>query len=195
MSGTQVRLGLGAVVAAALGLVMAAEFVRAGDPKTRDAVDKIAKALHKGEKAEATKLAGALKIEEIDEVMAGFKLRTKKGFGVGDKPGAIEPDGIELKLDNIEQKGINAATLKKEADALIQAAYRSAAIAEVAHKRGWTEANKGKKTKEAWTKLSAEMRDASTSFADAVKGGNADKVKTAAGKLNSSCSACHAIFK
>jgi hypothetical protein len=195
MSGTQVRLGLGAVVAAALGLVMAAEYVRAGDPKTRDAVDKIAKAIQKGEKAEAAKLAGALKIDEIDEVMAGFKLRTKKGFGVGAKAGAIEPDGIELKLDSIEQKGINAATLKKEADALIEAGYRSTAILEVAHKRGWQEADKGKKTKKAWARLSEESRDASAGFVEAVKGGNADKVKAAATKLNSSCAACHAIFK
>jgi hypothetical protein len=189
MSGTQVRLGLGAVVAAALGLVMAAEYVRAGDPKTRDAVDKIAKAIQKGEKAEAAKL------DEIDEVMAGFKLRTKKGFGVGAKAGAIEPDGIELKLDSIEQKGINAATLKKEADALIEAGYRSTAILEVAHKRGWQEADKGKKTKKAWARLSEESRDASAGFVEAVKGGNADKVKAAATKLNSSCAACHAIFK
>jgi hypothetical protein len=195
MSGTQVRVGLGAVVAAAMGLVMAAELARAGDPKTLADVDKVAKALQKGEKDAAAKLAKAVKIEDIDEAMSGFKLRTKKGYGVGDKAGAIEPDGIELKLNSIEEKGIAAALLKKESDALIQAAYRSAAIAEVAHKHGWGGAVAGKKTKAAWERLSGEMREASVAFAESVKGGNADKVKAAAGKLNSSCSACHAIFK
>src|SRR5215204_6462390 len=88
------------------------------EPKTKEALLKIAAAIEKGSDADATKDAKALakSIEELNDVMHGFKLRTKKGLGVGSKPGVALPDGIELKLNAIGRDGITPAQLKKEAD-------------------------------------------------------------------------------
>src|SRR6266498_2965556 len=75
------------------------------DPKIKAALDKIAQAFEKGDQDSAKAQAKALakKIEELNDVMHAFKPRTGKGkikgVGVGSKPGVVEPDGIELKLN------------------------------------------------------------------------------------------------
>ena len=54
------------------------------DPKVGDQLKKIAAALEKGDDATAKKLSTELakKIEELNDVMHGFKLRSKKGLDV-----------------------------------------------------------------------------------------------------------------
>src|SRR4051812_7606753 len=41
---------------------------------------------------------------ELGDVMQLFKPRTKGGVGIGPAPGAITPDGIELKIINLATK-------------------------------------------------------------------------------------------
>src|SRR5262245_23827590 len=123
------------------------------DKEIRDALLKIAAAIKSGGEAGAKKQAAALakKIEEINEVMdymssRKFDKKKKKyvgGLGVGEKPGTIEPDGIELMVIHLDEKGLGDA-LAKEKPALKQMTYVIAAISEVAIAKGWSP-NKGKK--------------------------------------------------
>src|SRR5437870_3761873 len=55
--------------------------------------DSIKKGLPGAAKAQAAALAN--KVVGVDDVMDVFKPRKKNGLGVGKKPGAIVPDGIE----------------------------------------------------------------------------------------------------
>src|SRR5438270_615727 len=75
----------------------------------RDAVDKVADALAKGDSAQANSLAADIaKSNELEEVMnlTGLRKPTSKKpvFGIGDTPGAITPDGIEAKISNLARK-------------------------------------------------------------------------------------------
>src|SRR5437773_437368 len=59
--------------------------------------------------------AAIAKKNELGDVMALFKLRTKKGLGVGDTPGAITPDGIEAKLMGLGKRADTADVAKNAA--------------------------------------------------------------------------------
>src|SRR5262249_46382459 len=106
--------------AAAAGLVAAGFFLSSGssradvDKEMYDALSKIAKALQDGNKAQAAQLAKAYagKVEELGDVMHGLKPRKSKGLGWGTKPGLVDPDGIEKKLDDIDQNGLKDADMK-----------------------------------------------------------------------------------
>lgn len=187
-------LGIGALALASGIWFLAASGSSAADDKdVRAIVLKIADLIEKKDDAGASKEAKALK-DKLDEAMALFALRTKKGLGVGPKAGAITPDGIEAKLINIAKKPMAKAQLEKEADALMKAAYASAALAEAALVNT-PEKDMGMKKKKDWTEWSKEMRQASIDLAAAAKARNPDAVKTAAAKLNSSCNNCHGVFR
>jgi N-acetylglucosamine kinase-like BadF-type ATPase len=166
----------------------------AGDIK--DTVKKIAEAIKKGDKTEATKIAktAAKDIEDIHDVMHLFKPRNKKGLGVGEKAGANPAkDGIEVALRDLARDV--PAGVAKQAEALETTGYWVAALAELSIAKGWPDADKGKKTKKAWTGWSEDMRDAGIAFAKASASKGGQEIKTAAGKLNASCNNCHSVFK
>jgi cytochrome c556 len=160
----------------------------------RAALRKVADLIDKGDLGAAKAAAKDIaKKYELEEVMHAFQLRTKKGEGLGEKPGAITPDGIEAKLINLAKKALPAKQLEKEADALARAAYISAAIAEVANfKVPEKDAKKNPKDWIAWTK---DMTDAAQDLAKAAKAKDPKGVKEAANKLNTSCNNCHGVFR
>jgi len=172
------------------------------DKDVKEALDKIAGLIEKGDDAAAKKEAAALgkKIEELNDVMHAFKPRVpakKKGIagiGVGSKPGVVTPDGIEQKLVDIGRNGIAVNDLKREGKAIGEAAWHIAAIAEVALAKPTDKVNTAAK-KEMWKKWSEDMRAGAKDLAAAVKTNSAAEVKTAVTKLNTSCNACHAEFR
>ncbi|MCC6418544.1 MAG: hypothetical protein IT429_09940 [Gemmataceae bacterium] len=182
---------------AALGVFLSAGPSRADiDPGIKGGLDKIAKALQKGDSATASKEGQALakKTEELLDIMYAFKLRTKKGLGVGEKAGVVVPDGIELKLNAIERDGITPGALTKEAKNLEEAAWMTAAVAEATLAKAPAK-DMGKKTKAKWSEFSVAMRDGSKELAAAAKGMKAADVKAAATKVNNACNGCHTIFR
>jgi hypothetical protein len=187
----------GTLLAIAAGLYVTGQsWADTDDKELVAAINKIADALEKGDKAGATKMAQGLakKLEDLEGVMALFKPRSKKGLGVGPKAGIIVPDGIEIKLLAIGRDAPSAATLTKEADALARMAYITGAIGEVAAAKGW-DRDQGKKTKKNWALFSKEMMEAVPKFAEAAKSKSPNEVKTAAHRLGETCTRCHEIFK
>jgi soluble cytochrome b562 len=144
------------------------------------------------------------KKHEIGHVMHGFKLRTKDGMppingragiGVGDKPGAIEPDGIEAKIINLsKKKPMSKAELTKEADALVKAAKITRAIAEI-NEFYTPEKKMGDKDPKDYRKYNQDMIKGSDDLIDAIKKGDPMQVKKVASKLNQSCNDCHGKFR
>jgi hypothetical protein len=188
--------------ATVLGLLAVAFFQTAGrsradiDKKLHAALVEIAEACRKGDTATAETKAKALAktVEDLDDLMHSFKPRNKKGLGVGSKAGVVTPDGIEQKLDAIAQGGITDGQLSKEGAALNEAAWMTAAIAEVTKYKG-PEKDKGKKTKARWGQYVKGMLEGAKELAAASKAMKADAVKTAAAKLTNSCNTCHMYFR
>lgn len=166
------------------------------DKELAAAMDKVVEAFQKGDKDGAKKHAEAVakKIEEVHEVMDLFRPRNKGGWGVGDKAGAIVPDGIEQMLLKVGRDAPAKGTMEKQAAALEQLGYRVAAIAEVAIAKA-PKQNKGKQLVKDWVEWSKDTRDAALQFAAAAKMKSGADVKAAAGKANNACNACHTIFR
>lgn len=187
--------GLG-LLALGLGLYVAGS-ARAQEGAEKAAILKIADAIGKGEadaaKTQAKALAG--KIEEIEEVMNLMRPRKIKdgkvegGLGVGDKPGAITPDGIEQKLVIMGRDAPSAAKAQKEAAALQKMSHVVAAIAEVAI------AKPDKKKPKEWLRYAKEMREAAPKLAEAAKSKSPAELKKAAELINNACNNCHSVFK
>ncbi len=200
----RIRMGAAGVALAAMSVLVlhgaassAGDESSAGDDKVaREGVLKIAAALQKGDDAGAKSQAAALakKLERLEEAMDLFKLRSKKGLGVGSKPGVFNPDGIEMQLIKIENKIPSPGNLAKQAEALEQMSYVVGALAEIARAKP-PERDLGKKTKKVWMEYVGEMREGADKLAAAVKVKSADKMKAALTQLNASCTNCHAIFK
>ena len=187
----------GALVAALSGAMLLSNPSGAGENKAlRDSIDKIADALKKGDKEGAKKQAEALskKLEDVYEAMDLFKPRKKNGFGVGEKPGAVMPDGIEQMLLKIGRDAPAAATLKKDGEAFEQLGYRTAAIGLIAHAKTPAK-DKGKQLRKDWIEWTNEMVDNGIALAAAAKAKGPQDVKGAAVKLNNSCSSCHTMFR
>jgi hypothetical protein len=167
----------------------------AEDGEIRGDILKLADAIEKG--GDATKAqAGAIgKKAELEDVMGLFRLRTKKGFGVGEKPGAITPDGIELFIVNLGKRELRKDQLASESRDLARAAYVTAAIAEIAQSKCPVEKKQGDKDPKSWQSWAEDMRKNALDLAKASESKNAKAVKTAANKVNSSCNACHAVFR
>lgn len=159
--------------------------------KTLEALDALAKA---GNTAEAgKKAAGDL---DIESVMRAFKPRAKGGFGMGSKAGLVpaNQDGIEAMLPNLQKKGVAKSDESKMAEPLTQLANRVVAIALVTGHKG-PEKDMGAKTKKKWAEFNDMMKEGAESLASAVKEKKWADVKKAAGKINSSCSECHSVFR
>ena len=192
---TQTRWLVVGMLALAVGFGFWVAMSGAADDDAKTTVPKIAAALEKNDAADAKKQAAALaKSAEIEDVMHVFSLRRSKGLGVGTKPDAIKPDGIEAKIMDLAKKPLPQEQLNTQADALLQMAYVSAAIGEVAHAKP-PEKDEGKKKKSDWLKWSTDMRDSALQFAVAVKDKKPASVQKAATKLYGSCTQCHGVFK
>jgi cytochrome c556 len=198
---TLARAGVAAAAALALGgvLLMGGRGAAGDDDGKahREAVDKIADAYEKGKGDEAAKLAEALakKHEDVHEIMDLFKKRKKGEFGVGDKPGAIIPDGIELKLLALGRDAPTAAQAEKEAAALKRMALRTAAIVEFALAKGPPHADKGGATKKLWEDSAKASRDAALELAKAADEKAPASLKAAATKVNNACNNCHSEWR
>lgn len=188
-----VALALGAV--ATMGF-LAARSQAGGAKKLIGEIAKAGDLLKKGDKAGATKMAQATakNLEEFYECMELFKPRKKGGIGVGDKAGAIIPDGIELKLITLGRDAPSASALAKEAEALEDMAYHTAVLAEITLARA-PKADKGKARVKDWVEWSNDMKEGSMLLAAAAKAKAAADVKAAAAKINASCNSCHSIFR
>ncbi len=184
-----------AALALAIGFVAIGSGSAADDKDVRDAIFKIADALQNKDADGAKRQAQALaKANELDAVMDLFKLRTKKGVGIGETPNAIMPDGIEQKIINLAKKKLPQKQLDKEADSLVRAAYIAAAISEVARLKV-PEKDDGMKKKKDWIDWSEGLSKSALDLADAAKSKNPDKVKSAATTVNSNCNNCHGVFR
>jgi cytochrome c556 len=187
----------GALVTALVGAVVLSNTSRAGENKALlDSIDKIAETLKKGDKDGAKQQAEALakKLEDLYEAMDLFKPRKKGGFGVGDKPGVVLPDGIEQMLIKIGRDAPAAGTLNKNSEALEQMGYRTAAIGLIALAKT-PATDKGKQTRKDWTDWTNEMVDSGIALAAAAKAKGPQDVKTTAAKVNNSCNSCHSVFR
>src|SRR5262245_17947462 len=181
-------LGAGAVVVA-----LALTFSLSADEKTaRDGILKLAQSQEKGSVDKAA--VDALKKENLDDIMNLFKLRKSGGLGVGSTPGAITPDGIELKIIGLAKKTM-AGDLKTQGDAIAQAAYRAAAIAEIAAHKCPVQKKMGEKDPKDWEKWTKSMKDSALELAKAAKAKEAKKVEDAAKKLNNACQQCHGVCR
>src|SRR5437016_4558604 len=118
-----------------LTLIIAASNLNAAvDEKTNAAINKIADLLEKGDLAAAKKAATVLAADtDTEDFMNAFKLRSKKGIGIGPKANEVMPDGIEQKIEAIAKEGITPAALKKDSIALARAGHVMSAVAHVAH--------------------------------------------------------------
>jgi hypothetical protein len=178
------------VSAVVLGVCVWASASNAADDEkeARDAVLKIADLLEKGKMDDAKKAAADVKSETEDlmNLMLPRKANGKGGIGIGDKPGAITPDGIEKKVQALEK----AAPPASEAKALEKAGYIMQAIALTVENK----VPKGKKPMP-WKKYNEEYQKTAKDFTDAAKKGDGKTIMAAAKKLNNACITCHNDYK
>ncbi|HLJ91910.1 MAG TPA: hypothetical protein VKU02_01825 [Gemmataceae bacterium] len=189
-----------AVLSLAIGF-MAAGIGAAADDKAdlRSVVQKIADALEKNDSDQAKKLAQEVaKGHDVEDVMHLMSKRDPQGkakvFGVGKKPGAISPDGIEAKIQNMGKKPLPPTQMDKEAADLTEMAYRVAAIAEVAHAKP-PEKDEPKKKKKDWLDWSDSMKKKALALAESTKAKKPADARKAVADLNSTCNECHGVFR
>ncbi|MSR30535.1 MAG: hypothetical protein EXR99_03420 [Gemmataceae bacterium] len=154
------------------------------------AVVKLSKKLDSKGVAELTKKYS------LDELMQVFKLRTKGGLGVGEKAGAISPDGIEAKLQGLQKKAPDKSDLAKNGKAYAAIGEISLVLAEIAdtHPDSPKE-KKGEKDPKKWKEFVGKMKEGAKDLVTASNKGDSPGVKTAAKILNDSCIECHGIFR
>jgi hypothetical protein len=166
------------------------------DKEIAEAVRKIAKAVAANKPDEAKKEAEALvaKTKDLGDVMNMFKARKNGGLGIGPKPGAIMPDGIEAKVIALAKKKLTAAEVKNHAPDLEQMGHDIAAISYVGDVHTPKKKVAAKDPKD-WTKWMDEMRKGANDLSKAAKAQDATGIKNAAMKANASCSNCHGVFR
>src|SRR5205823_2498944 len=116
---------------------------------------------------------------ELEDVMNLMQPRAKKGLGIGTKPGAVSPDGIEAFIINLDKRAPAKTVLEKSGPDLERMAYVTAAIGAIAAHKSPVQAKQGKKDPKDWVKWSDEMRDSALELADAFKAKNASAIKKA----------------
>ena len=195
---TRVRIGALIGTLAVLGLlfVLTRSGNAGGEKDLAGSIKQIAALIEKGDNAAAAKHAKALaKDTDLEDVMFSFKPRKKKGIGVGKTPGAIKPDGIEQQFMELSKDELlPQASLDKEAAALEQMGYVTAAVAEFAIAKP-PEKDLGQKTAKAWGGYAKEMREAAQGFAVAAKSKSPASVHKAAERVNNACNSCHMVFR
>ncbi len=130
-------------------------------------------------------------------LMKVFRPRTAKGggLGVGTKPGAIQPDGIEDKIKALARTVPSAAELEEQGDALVRMAEVTAAVAEVTRLKCEVHQKAGRLNPKDWERWSDAMRQSSLELAEAVRTRDGTRVTALAAKLHVTCTSCHRIFR
>jgi cytochrome c556 len=164
--------------------------------KVSDKLKKLIDAVADGKTMDLPELKKAVKdTTDLKHVMwAAYKPREKGGLGVGDKAGAIKPDGIEIKLINMGKKPLTAAQLEKEGPAIIQMAKVAQGMVEVVELNTPGQ-DLPKKPIADWKKFNKEQKDGAQDLIDAVNKNNPKAVQAAATKLYGSCTSCHGVFR
>lgn len=164
--------------------------------KLADAIQKLADKAAKSDAASTRNEAEALaKTVQLESVMYLFELRTKEGLGVGSKPGAIMPDGIEMKIMALAKKPLSPQELEAEAEGLTQAGYVVAVTAQVAQHKCPVPVKMGEKDPKQWQEWTEQLHKAALELAAAAKAKQPMELQTAAAKVNSSCNNCHGVFR
>jgi hypothetical protein len=166
----------------------------ADDKDLKDTILKLANALEKNDPAASKKLVDQLKEADLGDIMVKFKLRSKGGLGVGPKPDAVKPDGIEDKLRALGKKTDKKELTNHSAD-FAQMAYVMAAVAEVAGQMCPVEQKTGDKDPKEWKQWVEEVKTGSRTLAAAAKAQDAEKVKVTAQKIYAACNDCHGKFR
>lgn len=188
----RVRMWMTLTAAMVLGLGILATSGSAADDDAkvaRDAVMKVADMVAKGKDKDAKKAGEGVKseLEDVMNLMLPRKGADKGGIGVGDKPGAIMPDGIEKKLQDLEKnapKGPDEIkALQKTADIVIAICYATEG-----------KVPKGKKPGP-FKKYNADFEKRAIEFRDATKKGDAKAIQAAVKNLNNACVSCHNDYK
>lgn len=198
---TSVRWLVVSAITVALGgwFLAAGPVSKAADDKgVTESILKIADALAGGNEAAAKKAAATLAKDcELGDVMHIFKLRTKKGLGIGSKPGVVKPDidGIEAMLMAFGEKAPSDKELAGHGNDFAKAAYISAAIALVAHDKCPVEKKTGEQDPKKWKMWCDDMGKSSQELAAAIKAKKAKDVNKLANKAVSSCNSCHTVFR
>jgi Cytochrome C' len=201
------RAHLGALAVGAMALAMGFWFLTAGNSgaandkgDARTVVQNLADTVAKGDAEQAKTMAAEYaKDGDLEAVMYLMKKRENKGkakgyFGVGKEPGSVQPDGIEAKIQGLGKKPPSQAQLDKESEALVEMAYRIAAIAEIAKAKPSEKANNAAKKKD-WAEFAQSMRSGADELAEAAKEKKGPAIKAAASKIYSSCNNCHGSFR
>ncbi|HKB37961.1 MAG TPA: cytochrome c [Gemmataceae bacterium] len=135
----------------------------------------------------------------LTDVMSVFKLRRMDkeakviGIGVGDKPGAIVPDGIEAKIINLSRNA-TPADMTKVAD-LKRMTEIAAAVASVATHMPNEKARKTKEDIKKWQENFKGMHEGALELIKALESKNRVQVKAAAMKLHGTCTKCHSDYR
>jgi len=158
-------------------------------------VKKVADLFEKKDAAGAKKASEELgKKIALDDLMHLFALRTKGGFGVGYKAGAVTPDGMEKKVMALAKKALDEKQLGDEAQSLSEMGYAIAALSEIAIAMAPAK-DEGKKKKKDWIVWSEEMRDGALAMSAAAKAKKPDDLRKAAKKTDDACVKCHDVFR
>lgn len=188
------RFGL--IGGTALCLALACVGMAWAEENCKKDVDRLADLFEKKDLEGAKKLGEELgKKYELDAFMVLFQQRKNDGFGVGDKPNVIKPDGIENKLLDMSKKEMSAKDLDAQNAALLRMCYQTAALAEMTLHRCPVDKKQGTRDPVEWKKWTEDMRKCSLELADAVAAKNPKDTRTAAGKLCRSCQKCHDSFR
>ena len=162
----------------------------------RNDILKLAETIARGDRAGADQQAAEIaKNSQLENVMDLLKLRAKQGLGIGSEPGAIKPDGIEAQIIYLSKKAMRPNDLAARSKDLTQAARITAAVALVAQRSCPVAAKEGEKDPKQWERWSHDMYEEAIRLAEAAEAHNPKHVKTVASKLDTSCNACHAVFK
>jgi hypothetical protein len=133
----------------------------------------------------------------LETLMHVFAPRAKKGLGVGDKPGTVKPDGIELKiqaLGDMKNKPLTKKQIDAESADIKKMALVTAAVAEVTLTAA-PKKDMGKLKAKDWIKWSEEMRDSAVKLAEAAEKKNEKLLQPIARTLDGSCTSCHEVFR
>lgn len=134
------------------------------------------------------------KHDDMVNLMRVFKIQEKGGLGIGPKPNP--KNGIEkrlIELASVKAKVLAPADVKAESASLLELAYVSLAMAEIA--KPYFPGNKNGKNKQAWDGYADDQKTAANGLIQAVKAGNGKAVKASAEKLLDACNDCHKAFR
>jgi len=190
-------LGIGMVLAAGVGVLS----VRGGEALAAPDIKKLADQVGKKNWDELAREGQAVanKHKELRDIMNVFKPRKKEaevsGLGVGDRPGAILPDGIEQKILRMAGNlGVTEKDIAK-APALKRMSQIAAAVAAATVLKPNDKAQKNAASMQQWKDWSKEMHDSAQDLIKALEAKDRSRAKSAVMKLHDTCTKCHGEFR